>query len=486
MFEFLKDNFDNSCQSMGICSLDPTVNALEELLLGELRTASFYVVKLKEAGLENTKISADIIRGLSVIMLNTSFNREDYKSFLNLQSTNKKETKERYIKHCKDFHLLCETLDFEGEDLCEKTINQLTEIGEFKSQNKYKGVTLEKQRLFELITLFAKTTSIALSLLLEVDKSKEAYNFEIIRFFALTNYPSTREEKLKRRILEFSKISYEILQSLKAANKEHFGKRKNAKVPLFCDFGKAILVSGPDLIELENVLEAIGDRKINVYTNSSMFVAHTFEKFKKYQNLKGHLDTFNAPSDFANFKGVVLLSQNFLQKIDRLYRGIVFSNKIISPGNFFKIKNNDYEPLIQAALNSEGYDKKTKGDFIEIKNSPENIEKSLETLMGKRLILIIGTKSIGETFETYKDVHILKLNCPLELDLILYIVENAEKFDISLEVYFKNCDLGSINVLMALLFKQKNNIKITNCTSALINPHVIECLNKDFNVEILS
>ena len=42
MYEFLKNLSDKSnCQSMGICSIDPTVSAIEELLLSQIRETSF-------------------------------------------------------------------------------------------------------------------------------------------------------------------------------------------------------------------------------------------------------------------------------------------------------------------------------------------------------------------------------------------------------------------------------------------------------------
>ncbi len=486
MFEFLKSLSDKStCSSMGICSIDPTVSAIEELLLSEIRELSFYVIKLRELGQINREIESRIIKGLSIIMINTSFDKEDFLNFLSILCNDKNSAKERYKKFCHKNHISCELIECEHETCDGKSVNTLIKIGELRMQNKYRGISKEKQRLFELINAFAKTSSIVLELLKKVKKDTSEYDFEVIRFFALTNSLSTRVEKLKRRILEFSKISFEIQEETNKLYEERYGKRESSKILLSAKKGKSILISGPDLCELEKLLDTIGDREINVYTNTTMFIAHTYPKFKKYKNLIGHFGTSDIQYDFANFPGAVLITQNFTQKIDSLLRGTMYSNKIIAPNRVFKIKNNDYEPLIEAALKLEGFSKNENKKYLEFEHNFKKIEKTLLELSDKSVAIVVGENSTEDDIQEFGDKKVINLACPIESDLLLYTLNICKELNIKTDLFFTSCSISSINTLMSVLFMELNGVYFVNCSSSIINPHVQEALEKDFDVKII-
>ena len=104
--------------------------------------------------------SRRIIKALSVIMLNTSFDKKEFLDFFNLLCQDKKSAKEKYIEHCEKNHHPCELINTNSKIDKINSISTMIELGEIKIQNKYKGVPKEKQRMFELITLFAKTSAI--------------------------------------------------------------------------------------------------------------------------------------------------------------------------------------------------------------------------------------------------------------------------------------------------------------------------------------
>ena len=486
MYEFLKNLSDKSnCQSMGICSIDPTVSAIEELLLSQIRETSFYLLKLRDLGQINREIEQNLIKGLSIIMLNTSFDKDDFANFLKQLCTDKKSAKEKYIKTCKENHQPCELIDSDF-DFCEKmTLSSMIKIGETKLQNKYCGVSNEKKRLLELITIFAKTSAIVLQLLKKIKHDTSDFDFEVIRFFSLTNTLSTRCEKLKRRILEFSKIGFQIQEQTNEYYEKRYGKRESAKILTTPEEGKAILISGPDMFELEKLLETIGNREINVYTNSLMFIAHTYPKFKKYKNLKGHLGTQNPQIDFSDFPGAILLTQNFSQKIDNLLRGTVYSNKIIAPNRVFKIKDNNYEPLIQSALNLCGFEKTKNKKYFEITHNFKNIENTLNELKNSSVVIIVGENSTTEHIQDFNGKKIINLDCPIETDLLIFTLKKCMEFNIKTDLFFTSCSISSINTLLSTLYMQLENIYLVDCSTSVVNPHILESLENDFNIKII-
>ena len=49
MYNFFKNIAEqNSCNLIGACSIHPSINALYQIILNEIREISFYLVKLKE------------------------------------------------------------------------------------------------------------------------------------------------------------------------------------------------------------------------------------------------------------------------------------------------------------------------------------------------------------------------------------------------------------------------------------------------------
>ena len=81
-------------------------------------------------------------------------------------------------------------------------------------EKKEKVKDKSKEYLFSLITIFSKLTCIDLVKIKKFEPDYTEYDFEIIRFFALTNGYSIRNEKIKRRITDFSNISYKIQEKL--------------------------------------------------------------------------------------------------------------------------------------------------------------------------------------------------------------------------------------------------------------------------------
>ena len=486
MYEFLKNLSDKSnCQSMGICSIDPTVSAIEELILSQIRQTCFYLLKLHDLGQTNREIEENVIKGLSIVMINTSFDKDDFINFYSKLCQDKNTAKERYINICKQNHQPCELINTDTNFNSNCSLNAMIKFGEIKLQNKYRGVNNEKQRLLELITIFAKTSSIVLQLLKKVKPDTSNFDFEVIRFFSLTNTLSTRCEKLKRRILEFSKIGFEIQEQTNEFYEKRYGKRESAKILTEPEQGKAILVSGPDMYELEKLLETIGNRQINVYTNSLMFIAHTYPKFKKYKNLKGHLGSQNPQIDFSNFPGAILLTQNFSQKIDNLLRGTMYSNKIIAPNRVFKIKNNDYEPLVQSALSLEGFKESTNKKYFQISHNFKKIENTLNELKNLDVVIIIGEHSKTQDIQDFNGKKVINLDCPIETDLLIFTLKKCKEFNIKTDLFFTSCSISGINTLLSILFMQLENIFLVDCSSSIINPHILESLEKDFNVKVL-
>ena len=83
MYDFFKNIVEkNSCSLMGVCSIHPSINALYQIILNEIREMSSYLVKLKAFDIVDKEASDLAIKGLSIFLINTSYNQENYIDFL--------------------------------------------------------------------------------------------------------------------------------------------------------------------------------------------------------------------------------------------------------------------------------------------------------------------------------------------------------------------------------------------------------------------
>ena len=488
MFDYFKNIAEkNSCQSIGVCSVHPSINSLYEILLAQLRDISYYLVKLKEFGFLNENIMNVVLEALSAFLINTSFNQSKYLSLIKKLQNIKEETKEKYMNYCSSHKFPYEIINCDLKINDNTTISELINYSQNSLMNKQKDCDRKKQRLFELITLQAKLCAIKITKIKKLDESYNEFDYEVIRFFALTNGYSIRDEKIIRRIKEFSYINTAIQEKLDLIYKEKYGNKENASIQISPQKGHSILVSGDDLDELELVLKTLEEydpkTPINVYTNGPLILAHFYPYFKNNKFLKGHLGKDNIEYEFSTFPGSILITKNFVQKIDNLYRGEIFSNKLISFEKVFDIQNNNYEPLINSCLNIEGYVKNQEKKYLKVNYDYEEIEKTIQNLEDEEVILIAGKLDdnyIGE----YEEKKIITFNCPLEEDILIKSIKSLKEKNIKITIFFSQCNLPILDIILSIL-NEKIDIYLAQCSSFLINPHVIEALKEDFNVTII-
>lgn len=486
MYRYFKNLIEKtSCSMSGACTIHPSISAMYKVLLNEIREISFYLVKMKEFGFTNKPIMAQSIEALSTFMINTSINKTKYLKLINQLECSKKEIIEKYSKYCKNNELPCEIIKSRFEITQNSTVSDLINLAQTSKTNQ--NVDITKQALFELIILFAKLCAINSIKIKAYDNSNDEFDYEILRFFALTNSYSIRNDKIIRRIKEFSKIAFKMREKLSFLEENLFGKKQSATISTTIFKGKGILVSGSDLDELDNVLKTIEKinpkEEISVYTNGLLFLAHFYPYFQKNKYLKGHFGTDDAQYDFSTFKGAILITKNFLQKIDSLYKGEIFSNKLISYTKVIDIENNDYKPLIETSLNLKGINltKENQSYCVNYDIEKLNIIKAFKE---EEIVLIAGDIDNKDILKDYKNKKIITFDCPQESDLLLKSVQILNEKKVKMTVFFPYCALESLNVLSSII-QYDINFYIANCSHILINPHVLEALKENFNAKII-
>ncbi len=100
-------------------------------------------------------------------------------------------------------------------------------------------------------------------------------------------------------------MNLRVMELLDAAHTSTFADPVPTSVRVDPVRGKAILISGHDLKDLEELLKQTEGKGINVYTHGEMLPAHGYPELKKYGHLVGNYGSAwqNQHKEFAAFPG---------------------------------------------------------------------------------------------------------------------------------------------------------------------------------------
>ncbi|HOF95201.1 MAG TPA: hydroxylamine reductase, partial [Clostridia bacterium] len=99
---------------------------------------------------------------------------------------------------------------------------------------------------------------------------------------------------------------------LDEANTSRYGNPQITKVNIGVRNNPAILISGHDLADLEQLLEQTKDTGVDVYTHGEMLPAHYYPAFSKYDNFAGNYGNawWKQVDEFVSFHGPILFTTN--------------------------------------------------------------------------------------------------------------------------------------------------------------------------------
>lgn len=512
----MTNNFDyryDSCISRGICSMNPRTSSLQEVLVLYLKASAHYALKLYENDVVDEKIKAMILNTISVLVSNPQFSETDFNELTHAYN-------EELPRLIKEYEEMCNKKGAEPEYSKtvikynkELDIIKAIQLGEKEFLTKVKELSQETQDLYRIIFVIAK--SICINVLdletFEID-SKDGY-LMILKILDSLNVEETKAECLKDLIIEAVELDNKLMKNLRTAQEERYGKRRVNDVSYTTTPAKAILVVGSNVRELEDVLEAIKDKEIDVYTHDEMMIAHTFPKFSEYKNLKGQYGQGieNCLLDFATFPGPIVLTRHSLYNVENLYRGLLYTTDFASSKGVIQIKNKDFSDVVKAAEDAKGFKTGKQCETVSIgydyQNSMGIIEKKLKQKSYSH-IFIVGLNGYTLEQQTYFDKllkqtpgdvliislsyctqkeNIVCLNACFDVFATVEFAEGlSEKYSIPISVFYPKCDRHTISQMIYLKEKFNTDVLIGKCTPILLNPNLINTLDSVFNIKGLT
>jgi len=148
------------------------------------------------------------------------------------------------------------------------------------------------------------------------------------------------------------------MELLDAGNTGAYGHPVPTKVPLGQKKGKAILVSGHDLKDLEEILKQSAGKGINVYTHGEMLPCHGYPELKqKFPHFFGHYGTAwqNQAKRIRQVPGRHRHDHQLHPEAHDAYRDNIFSAGLVGWPGVRHIADGNFKPAIDKALALPGF-----------------------------------------------------------------------------------------------------------------------------------
>jgi hydroxylamine reductase len=227
-----------------------------------------------------------------------------------------------------------------------------------------------------------------------------AINAEFHRISAFLASDPTDMDALVAESLAIGALNLKVMELLDAANTTRFGHPEVTMVRMTPVAGKAILVSGHDMGDLEAILKATQGFGLNVYTHGELMPANAYPALKAYPHLVGNYGGAwqDQQRDFDAFPGAIVMTSNCL--INPNIKG--YANRLFTAGpvgwnGIAHIDNHDFSTVVACALAQPGFAQDAPEQRIPAGFARNTVMGVADTLLGmigkgevKNLFLIGG------------------------------------------------------------------------------------------------
>lgn len=151
--------------------------------------------------------------------------------------------------------------------------------------------------------------------------------------------------------LDVGRHNLRVMELLDAGHIAAFGKPEPTTVSCGTQAGPGILITGHDLVDLQNLLDQVAGTDIKVYTHGEMLPAHMYPKLRNHPNLAGHYgDAWQKQkAEFGKFAGPVVATTNCILIPRADYADRVFTTRHTAVPNGTRLTDDDFGPVVAKA-----------------------------------------------------------------------------------------------------------------------------------------
>lgn len=518
------------CTKSGVCGKTPEVANLLELLVYQTKGISQYAHRARKLGAKTPEADTFVVEALFTSVTNVDFDPARLDVLIEQAAALRNATRAIYEQACAAAGQEPEILSGPAGCNPPSTREERVALGEAISlahRLQVGDATIVGLQELLLYGLKGMASYADHAHLLGYENEK-IYGFTHEAMDFLTT-PSPTVDELLGFSLKCGEVNLTTMELLDQAHNDTFGHPEPTSVRITAVKGKAILVSGHDLKDLKALLEQTEGLGINIYTHGEMLPANAYPELKKHKHLIGNYGGAwqDQAKEFDAFPGAILMTTNCIQRPRPTYINRIFTTGLVGWPNVVHTPNQQFGPVIEAALAAPGFTEDEEEKHITIGFAHHAVLQVADVVIdavkqGKiRHFFLIGGCDGAESGRNYytkiaeqvpEDCVILTLACgkfrfnklefgdiggiPRLLDMgqcndafsaIKVAGALAEAFgcgvnDLPLSMILSWFEQKAVVILLSLLHLGIQDIRLGPTLPAFITPPVLDVLVEKFNI----
>ncbi len=346
------------CTIQGVCGKDATTAAMQDLLLFAAEGISQYAHRAAQLGSRDRDVDVFVVEALFTTVTNVDFDPARLQELLLDGADMRDRAKMLYEAACVKAGKTPEALTGPALWNPESSIEGLAAQGaEVTILNRKAALGDTIAGLQDLVTYGLKGAAAYADHAHILGKDSDEVYATFHEGLDFLTKPNPTVDELLGWALKVGELNMKVMELLDAANTGAYGHPVPTQVRVEPVKGKAIVVSGHDLLDLEELLKQTEGKGINVYTHGEMLPAHGYPELKKYKHLVGNYGGAwqDQVKEFDAFPGAILMTTNCIQRPRESYKGRIFTTGLVAMPGVEHVSRKDFSPVIQAALAADGF-----------------------------------------------------------------------------------------------------------------------------------
>jgi len=514
------------CLTHGVCGKDPETAGLQDILIYQTKGIGYLVHEARKKGKQDSAIDTFIIDALFTTVTNVNFDPKRLAILIRKSEEIKENARE--LATLSPDHNLPAAVTFKPAETLEEMEKQAESEPGIAIPTSQSNEDLRS--LQQLLTLGLKGMAAYTSHAAVFGKKSEAvYAYFAEALAALCDQEKSVEELLALN-MKCGEMNIAVMEMLDAGHTETYGHPEPTTVDTGVKQGPAIIVSGHDLADLEQLLIQTEGTGVNIYTHSEMLPAHGYPGLKKYGHLAGHFGSAwqNQQREFDKVPAAVLFTTNCIQKPRDSYKENVFTTGLVAWPGVTHVHKDDFSAVINKAKELGGFTANKPGKPVMTgfaRNAVLGVaDKVIEAVKGgaiKHFFLVGGCDGAkpGRNYytefveKTPRDTVILTLACgkfrfnnldlgdiggiPRLLDVgqcndaysaVKIALALADAFDcgvndLPLSLVLSWYEQKAVVILLSLLHLGIKGIRLGPSLPAFITPNILNFLVENFDIK---
>jgi hydroxylamine reductase len=352
------------CTVQGVCGKSPEVATLQDLLLYTLMGLSQVAVEGRKVGVSDHEVNVFTVKSAFSTLTNVDFDSTRFIDLIQQAAAIRDQFKSK-VK------VAGGNVAYSGGPAVftpASTLEELIKQGEPLGLQSYPADNPDILSLKHTVLFGIKGVSAYADHAQILGQSDEkVYAFVHEGLAAIQRNDMSLEEWVATA-LRCGEAALKAMELLDNGNTGVYGHPVPTKVPLGHKKGKAILVSGHDLLDLEELLKQTEGTGINIYTHGEMLPTHGYPKLKKFSHFYGHYGTAwqNQIKEFPYFPGAILMTTNCIQRPKTEYTENIFTSGMVGWPGIPHIADMNFKPVIDRALALPGFQEDKNGQEVTV------------------------------------------------------------------------------------------------------------------------